>query len=356
MSFTHASVDDPTQPCLAVGLNHGAILLWSNKDILNGSMRFTQIEGQKSTACSLCFLPDSNSIAAGYRDGRVCIWDTRTMECLATPQGSFSPIPCIPSMAFSLHGHLLAVARKCGTVWLWNLTAGMDTVLMRTMPFNDNWLHGMSFSSDGLQLALGGADCNIINVLSIPGGTKELELQQGHSVSSLKFSPVDRSNLLAVGDCGAIVKVWDTKKKGNSLVYTLRGHTDWVWCVDFSHDGSLLCSGSYDKTVRLWNIITGQPTLVLRGHKYPVYEVAFHPNGKQLASCSLDKTVRVWTVCNWSDRTNLLFFRDIRRVVFTLMCVRYTLETRCNNKHSVSRLPIEIWIHILFIFTRSFVN
>jgi WD40 repeat protein len=56
----------------------------------------------------------------------------------------------------------------------------------------------------------------------------------------------------------------------------------------------VVASGSYDKTVRLWDAVTGAPLQTLEGHSGWVMSVAFSPDGKVVASGSYDKTVRLW--------------------------------------------------------------
>ena len=50
-----------------------------------------------------------------------------------------------------------------------------------------------------------------------------------------------------------------------------------------------IASSGYDKTVRLWDAVTGKEKLTLRGHEDLVSSVAFSPDGRQLVSASFDK-------------------------------------------------------------------
>jgi WD40 repeat protein len=75
---------------------------------------------------------------------------------------------------------------------------------------------------------------------------------------------------------------------------TLNGHTEAVFGVCFSPDGSRLASASWDNTVKIWDSKSGQELLTLKGHTEGISRVCFSPDGIRLASASADHTVKVW--------------------------------------------------------------
>jgi WD40 repeat protein len=71
------------------------------------------------------------------------------------------------------------------------------------------------------------------------------------------------------------------------------GHTQPIISLTFSPDESMILSGSYDRTARLWNI-DGQQLQLLRGHRGEVGEVAFSKDGQFILTSSWDKEARIW--------------------------------------------------------------
>ncbi|KAG1863998.1 WD40-repeat-containing domain protein [Suillus tomentosus] len=90
------------------------------------------------------------------------------------------------------------------------------------------------------------------------------------------------------------VRLWDAVA-GKPIGELLEGHTDMVWSVSFSPDGSRIVTGSEDKTIRLWDVATGQPVgQPLRGHNAGVNSVFVSRDETRIISSSWDGSVRVW--------------------------------------------------------------
>ncbi|KAJ7143935.1 WD40-repeat-containing domain protein [Mycena epipterygia] len=99
----------------------------------------------------------------------------------------------------------------------------------------------------------------------------------------------------------------------------LTGHSNRVRCVAFAQDGTRLASGSDDKTIRVWNVSTGEKERTFSGHSAWVRSVIFSPNGSRIASGSDDGTIRIWNVSTGENQLKLTAPSDwMRSVAFSL--------------------------------------
>jgi F-box and WD-40 domain protein MET30 len=89
-------------------------------------------------------------------------------------------------------------------------------------------------------------------------------------------------------------------KKGRCTAKIFKGHTNGVTCLQFDDTGGFLATGSYDATIKIWDIQTGEERITLRGHTRGIRTLRF--DGSKLFSGSLDGSVRIY---NWKTGEEL---------------------------------------------------
>lgn len=124
-------------------------------------------------------------------------------------------------------------------------------------------------------------------------------VQNSVNVADFCWDPFD-PHCLAVAGEDAKIRLWQVPERG--LVETLtepdlilQGHTEKIYSIKFHPLASgLLVSSSYDLTVRLWSLDSGEEVKVLTGHEDQVFAMAWSPDGKLLATVCKDGKVRIY--------------------------------------------------------------
>jgi serine/threonine protein kinase len=254
------------------------------------------LSGNAGPIWSICFTPDSRTVAMGIDNGTVKLWDADTGAIKATVTAHKSPIW---RLAIDHTGRRMATASDDNTVkvWAWHV----DKWQLEHILKHDTAVRAVAFAPNGQAIATATRQ-GALHVWSAMTGNPLFE-KDAHNgvVYGLAYSP-DGKMIASSGGGDYLIRLWDAAS-GQEL-NTLRGHIGGVYSIAFSPDSKTIASGGWDKTVCLWDTASGQKTATLKGHTQDIWSVAFAPDGVTLVSSGEDHTVRVWDVPSHSlERT-----------------------------------------------------
>jgi guanine nucleotide-binding protein subunit beta-2-like 1 protein len=121
---------------------------------------------------------------------------------------------------------------------------------------------------------------------------------KGHSgwVTCIATSSENADQIVS-GSRDKTLIVWNLTRDAESYGVpkkSLTGHNHFVQDVVISSDGQFALSGSWDSTLRLWDLTYGTTHRRFIGHSKDVLSVAFSANDRQIVSCSRDRTIKLW--------------------------------------------------------------
>jgi WD40 repeat protein len=135
--------------------------------------------------------------------------------------------------------------------------------------------------------ATGGCQRSIL----LPHGINSAD-KKNKDVTTLEWSP--NGELLATGSYDGVARVWS---RSGELMQTLKGHRGPIFSLKWNKRGNFLLSGSYDKTTIVWDV-SGEKGVVKQQfsfHFAPALDVDWKDD-LTFASCSTDKTVQICRV------------------------------------------------------------
>jgi len=108
----------------------------------------------------------------------------------------------------------------------------------------------------------------------------------------------ENPNLMLSSSRDKTVLIWNIERKEDAWAVpkrALKGHSHFVSDIVISSDASFALSGSWDQTLRLWDLSTGKTVRSpFYGHTGDVLSVAFSADNRQIVSGSRDKTIKLW--------------------------------------------------------------
>jgi WD40 repeat protein len=156
-------------------------------------------------------------------------------------------------------------------------------------------------------------------ILTAPGGPliRTLEGHRG-SVNAVAVMPDGRCAVSASND--RTLRLWDLKS--GQCLRTLEDHTGSVFTVAIMPDGRRALSSSSDNTLRFWDLESGQSLRTLQGHSSWVRGVAITADGRRAVSAADDTTLRLW------DLESGQTIRTLRGHTVSVMAVAVTPDGR----------------------------
>ncbi|MGH0124127.1 UNVERIFIED_CONTAM: hypothetical protein FKN15_016140 [Acipenser sinensis] len=262
---------------LATCSNDNFIKLWD----LESSKKVADCSGHLSWVHCVRFSPDGSILLSSSDDQTVRLWETKKVH---------------PSSAVSLkrdsdvlfHHNEISVVAPDNRKRL-QLRNGKTGEVIYQSEEQESRIRCCCLSKDPQAAVLARED-GTVKVLEIPSGNTLCTLT-GHTKTVLhcQFTP-DGQTLITCSE-DTTVRVWDWKSLECKV---LKGHSERVKRFRLL-DSSRLLSWSFDGTVKVWDIVTGEMIQDFSCHQGAVLSCDVSPNGRTFSSASADKSAKIWS-------------------------------------------------------------
>jgi WD40 repeat protein len=294
--------------------------LW---DVTSGQCLRTFL-GHQEKIHAVALSRDQRYALSGSADRTLKLWEVESGRCLRTLQGHTDGVLAV---ALSGDGRYALSGSGDRTLKLWRLT---DGCCLCSLEGHTGAIYALDLTADG-RVALSGSGDRTLRLWRLHGewvapylvsqvlpsetalaawtdferalSQAQEAAAEGDSVRAAQWIREARS-LPGHGGRPEAMTLWSSlyvslprsALQGGWEAKSFALHLDAVTTVCLSNDGSFALSGSADRTLRVWDVATGQCLRTLVGHSAEITSACFSADGLYILSGSADRTLKLWTI------------------------------------------------------------
>lgn len=248
--------------------------------------RLHTLAGHQGSVIQARFVPENGLIATASLDGTAIIWDASSGEIVHRLRRHTK---ALQSLAVSPDGTYVATASQDGTAILWDVRSG---AVQCVLGGHDGPVNMVSFSSDGTRVVTASDDHTAI-AWEVGSCRAQFQLM-GHTagVVTATFASSSSSPYILTASRDKSVRLWNALT--GSSVGSAMAHQGRVSFAEFSPDGSRIVTAGEDMRLRVWDTTT-QLRATLLGHSSTILAGRYSHDGALILSVSVDRTLRLWS-------------------------------------------------------------
>ncbi len=282
------------------------------------------LKGHTDCISGLCFDKKTNSIISSSRDKTIKIWNAQTGECKVTLTDYKNPITALCN---NMENGIIASAEaNTKEIKLWTLGTSqwITGICLRNLETGKSFsqapkdITALCYAGNDLIAATGTQLIVFTDCFMGPVSTRLMRIRNLHKndITSICYNSLNKQLIAGSKDCivrGISLDSGEFKELGSGENL----HTDFTMAVCFDAEHNRIVTASADKTIMLWNALTGKHLKTLKGHDASVTCLCVIPAYDLVISGSTDKKVKIWN----ADSGNCLYTftehtSDIRALCF----------------------------------------